>query len=771
LAHYDAFISYSHAKDKPVAAALQAVVQTLGKPWYRRRALRLFRDDTSLSATPGLWPSIEQALAQSRFLILLASPEAAASQWVGKEVAYWLAHKSGATLLIALTDGDLAWDSVAGDFRPSGAPALPQALKGGFAAEPKWVDLRSYRERPDPRDGRFIEAGADFAAAIHGLPKEDLLSQELRQQRRALSLATSAAGVLLLLGGVAVWQWQAALAAQRLAQEQRDRAERTLAAATETANTFIFDMAQELRNRQGMPVDLTRKILDRARGLQRQLVESGEVAPNLLRSEAAALIELATTLRLQGDTGAGLEAAERARDIMHVLLARMPNNARWQHDLAVSYERIGDVQMAEGRREQALESYRMNLAIMEELVASDPGNAEWRRGLPTSLRKIALALEASGRAQEALATIRKSLAAVEALIAANPTDRSAQRDLSITHIEIGDLLVSIGRREEALEAYRRSIAIDERLVAADPSDTASQRDLSISNDRIGNVHLAMGRAEDALASYRKSLAIRSKLATTDRGNTQWQHDVSQSLDLVGDVLVRLGRNAEALDIYRQRLAIVEGLASADRGNAEWQRDLAFSKSKLGNVLSRTGRRDEALTFYQQSLAIIERLASADPGNAQWQRDLSVAYNKTGDMLEVVGRDEEAQAAYRADLAVSEKLVATDPRNTEWQRDLSISYERLGAILVKTGRRPEALDAYRKTLTIRERLAAADAGSALWQTDLVLGLFQVARLGDNPRANLSRALEILQGLDREGRLSADQRRWINTIAQELAKLPR
>jgi hypothetical protein len=51
---YDAFISYSHAKDKPIAAALQSVVQKLGKPWYRRRALRVFRDDTSLSGTPSL---------------------------------------------------------------------------------------------------------------------------------------------------------------------------------------------------------------------------------------------------------------------------------------------------------------------------------------------------------------------------------------------------------------------------------------------------------------------------------------------------------------------------------------------------------------------------------------------------------------------------------------------------------------------------------------------------------------------------------------------
>ena len=40
MALYDAFISYSHSKDKPIAAALQSAIQKLGKPWYRRRALR-----------------------------------------------------------------------------------------------------------------------------------------------------------------------------------------------------------------------------------------------------------------------------------------------------------------------------------------------------------------------------------------------------------------------------------------------------------------------------------------------------------------------------------------------------------------------------------------------------------------------------------------------------------------------------------------------------------------------------------------------------------
>ena len=40
---YHAFISYSHLKDRPIAAALQSVIQTLGKPWWKRRASRVFR--------------------------------------------------------------------------------------------------------------------------------------------------------------------------------------------------------------------------------------------------------------------------------------------------------------------------------------------------------------------------------------------------------------------------------------------------------------------------------------------------------------------------------------------------------------------------------------------------------------------------------------------------------------------------------------------------------------------------------------------------------
>ena len=42
---------------------------------------RVFRDQTDLGVSPDLWPSVEQALSESEYLILLASLNAAESEF------------------------------------------------------------------------------------------------------------------------------------------------------------------------------------------------------------------------------------------------------------------------------------------------------------------------------------------------------------------------------------------------------------------------------------------------------------------------------------------------------------------------------------------------------------------------------------------------------------------------------------------------------------------------------------------------------------------
>jgi TIR domain len=115
---YDGFISYSHAADDLLAPRLQDGLQRFAKPWWKRRALRMFRDESSLSANPHLWSSITDALDGSAWFVLLLSPEAAQSPWVDNEVEYWLERKDPGRIIPVLTDGDFAW--LDGDPRPFG---------------------------------------------------------------------------------------------------------------------------------------------------------------------------------------------------------------------------------------------------------------------------------------------------------------------------------------------------------------------------------------------------------------------------------------------------------------------------------------------------------------------------------------------------------------------------------------------------------------------------------------------------------------------------
>ena len=197
---YDAFISYSHALDGRLAPIFQQELENFAKPWYRLRSLRVFRDDASLTANPGLWSSIEGALAGSAWFVLMASPEAAKSPWVDREVSWWLAHRSAQRLLIVLTGGELLWDGSAGDFDWAATSALPPALGGAFAEEPRWTDLGRLRDagHVDGSNPRLRDCVADVAAAVRGMPKDLLVGEHIRQHRRALRLARG--GVTALAG-------------------------------------------------------------------------------------------------------------------------------------------------------------------------------------------------------------------------------------------------------------------------------------------------------------------------------------------------------------------------------------------------------------------------------------------------------------------------------------------------------------------------------------------------------------------------------------------
>ena len=226
---YDGFISYSHAADGQLAPALQRGLQRLAKPWYRRRSLEIFRDETGLSVDPDLWTAIVRALDDAEWFILLTSPGAAGSEWVNREIEHWKANRSVDRILPVVTDGNWVWDTESGDLSAD-SDAVPPALRGVFTDEPRHLDLRwAHREEHlDLRDSRFRNAAAEIAAPLHGRTKDEIEGEDVRQHRRTVRIAWSAAATLVMLtvialiaGGVAVLNAHRAEQRRVLAESQR----------------------------------------------------------------------------------------------------------------------------------------------------------------------------------------------------------------------------------------------------------------------------------------------------------------------------------------------------------------------------------------------------------------------------------------------------------------------------------------------------------------------------------------------------------------------
>ena len=77
----------------------------------------------------------------------------------------------------------------------------------------------------------------------------------------------------------------------------------------------------------------------------------------------------------RGDLGVAKATYREAGAVAEAASKSSPSDLQWQRDLSVSYDRVGDVLVAQGNLPDALKAFRDSLAIRERLAKADPGNA------------------------------------------------------------------------------------------------------------------------------------------------------------------------------------------------------------------------------------------------------------------------------------------------------------------------------------------------------------------------------------------------------------
>jgi tetratricopeptide (TPR) repeat protein len=121
---------------------------------------------------------------------------------------------------------------------------------------------------------------------------------------------------------------------------------------------------------------------------------------------------------------------------------------------------MGALLVALKRPDEAIESFREDLVIARRLAAIDPGNPEWQHDLWLSYYKLGQMEADAKRLDAARANYSEALAIIEKLSASGPDNVVWQTEIVATLVGLAPLGAN------ALVHYRRALAILQRLEAA-----------------------------------------------------------------------------------------------------------------------------------------------------------------------------------------------------------------------------------------------------------------------------------------------------------------
>ena len=215
---YRAFISYSH-RDKAWGDWLHKALESYRVPKrlvgsegrdgpVPERLFPVFRDREELPSSADLPTQIQTGLAESAYLIVICSPNAAASQWVNQEIVDYKRLGRESRILALIVDGEPnAGDKTAivDDGGTVRAECFPDALK--FKLGPDGT-LSTARTEPIAADARAEGDGKENAklkliAGLLGVGYDSLKQRDLEAQRARLrKLATVAGSVALVMTGL-----------------------------------------------------------------------------------------------------------------------------------------------------------------------------------------------------------------------------------------------------------------------------------------------------------------------------------------------------------------------------------------------------------------------------------------------------------------------------------------------------------------------------------------------------------------------------------------
>ncbi|HEY0928974.1 MAG TPA: serine/threonine-protein kinase [Gemmatimonas sp.] len=518
-----------------------------------------------------------------------------------------------------------------------------------------------------------------LAVRAHGDSFGYRATKFVRRHRPILAVATLL--FVALVGGLAASLWQA-----NRADIERARAERRFAEVRSLATGFLFDVHDAIRTLPG------------ATPARAMLVQRGLLALDGLAREA------------QGDTAL-------------------------QRDLAIAYQRIGDVQGNSyganlGDTDAALVSYRKAVELLESLGAARATNPATRQALVESYRGLAAMLNITGELPEAVQYLEHALALQRPLVAADPSPARRQLLANLLQ-ELGDVrggagVSNVGDTKGAMAAYGEALAIRETLLRERPTDIDVRAGLATLQLVQGSLAITLNDSKGA-GTVRRGVAMLETIVAEHPDDAVRRNELLSGYARLRVPLVNAGDYAAAITIDRKVLGAMQGMANDDPQNTLLQRNLSVSYNNLARDLRANGQATQALPQHRSALVIAERLWHADTSSMEHLQDVAFTEDVFAEALADAQVWPEALAMYARAIASKQRLKRAEPANPWHADDLGFLYAGLGAALVATNALPASSSAYDKAVPLAESAVTRQEGAPKARGVLALVYAGVARL--------------------------------------------
>jgi tetratricopeptide (TPR) repeat protein len=662
-----AFLSYSH-DDAETADWLHEELEEFHVPPrlvgkltehgpVPKQLAPIFRDRHELAAASDLGEEIEEAIAGSRFLIVLCSTSAAKSRWIDEEIACFKRLHREDRILAAIIDGEPFASEIPGR---EAEECFPASLRVHFdrrgkptaqRAEPIAADLR---ESGDGRQMGLLKV----AAGMMGVGLDDLAQREAqRRQRRLYAItAASVAGVMVATGLA-----YTAIDARDEARDQRREAEgligfmlgdlrdklepvgrldvldavgaQALAYYEKQDKTSLSDESLAQRSKaltlMGQ-IAASRGDLDGALRRYREAlagtVEALRRSPNdpqRMFDHAQSVFWVGETARLRGDFSEAASQFQEYRKLAERMIADDPENPRWQIEGVYSATNLGIVEMAQQRYAEAAETFQTSVASAERLSSGAPNNVEYRKLLLEALANHSDALDRVGQLGPAIEQRERQLTLTAPYLAEDRPNAELRQRAMIAHMALARLRFERGETRAGLDHAVAAVGLGKLLVALEPSNADWLGRSASTQLNQGLLLLRAGRAAEAATAINDGCGTIGKLVSRDPTVVAWREWSRYCLGLRAELA--LGSSAdEARFLARQS---VETARSDAQLRARDPFALAQSHKLLGDILWRSGDRLGAIAAWREGLASWPSARAETP----------VQQAERGEMLRGIGR--------------------------------------------------------------------------------------------------------------------------------------